>query len=413
MLDLRQEPIKLEKLIIPDVTDRETVDELKSSLSTTGLLHAITVTEGYRIYAGRRRAQAAKELGWSYISCVILPKDITPQQLEEVEIDENLRRRNLPWYDAVILRKKLFDLRVQQKGPAKQGKKVGFSLRDLASELQEGLGTLSQDLRLAEAVMADPSLRNIEDKVTAQRLIFNKSKRIEAEAEAMLPPKITENMVLCGDSASVLNQFPDNCFDVCFTDPPWLEYKDKSLVKDAFTLPVFKEVYRVLKHDSFMYVICSTPDFYTYLSELSQIGFKCQQYPLFWVKQNVISHGLRGWEYMRDYEPILLAVKGSPVLTMSTAPSAAYTSPAIHPALSIHPNEKPVDVPLYYLNHCSYEGSLILDPFGGSGVTAEACIKSGRRYVIIERQKEYADGIERRLAGVLADQNKATKSAGD
>lgn len=39
----------------------------------------------------------------------------------------------------------------------------------------------------------------------------------------------------------------------------------------------------------------------------------------------------------------------------------------------------------------------ILDPFGGSGTTAVACKELGRNYIIIEKEKEYVDIINKRL----------------
>jgi site-specific DNA-methyltransferase (adenine-specific) len=403
-MDIRS--VTLSILKIPEVTDRETVDSLKESIKQNGLLHPITINENGNIIAGIRRAQAIKEMGYDEITCNIF-SSMTEDQYSELTIQENLSRHNLPWFEEVVMKKNLFDIRQRQLGKSKSGRpsgaKKGFSLRDLANELQEGLGTLSQDLRLAEAVMADPNLCKIGDKVTAQRIIFQKASRIEAEVEAAMPTKIDYNSVLCGDASEVLKHFPDQTFNVCFTDPPWLNFRDSNLVKDDSTLPVFKEVYRVLKMDSFLYVICSTPDFWIYLQQLTEIGFQCQQMPLIWAKENVVTHGLRSWEYMRDYEPIMLAVKGKPVLAVQTSPHAYYQSKAVHNLKSIHPNEKPWDVPAHFLNHCSYEGSLVLDPFGGSGSTAEACVRTGRKYVIIERDKQFATGIENRLSSLKLD----------
>lgn len=374
------------------------------------MLHAITVIdkEGtFWVKAGQKRYFASRELGHQTIQALVLPADTPPEKIQEITIQENLKRYNLPWWEQVEKEKELHDLRQKQHGKGRQGIKAGWSLRDTAEELGMGFGTLSEDLRLAEAVMANPNLRKIDDKTTAKRLIFNTAKRIEAEVEAGLSTKTEFNVVYHGNSVEILKHIPANTFDVCFTDPPWIDYKDASLTKDTSTLNVFKEVYRVMKQDSFLYAIVSTTDFIVYIKELAQIGFKIQEIPLIWHKQNVVSHGLRSWEYTRDFEPILLAVKGSPVLVNSGKVSAVYSSPAVHPTKLIHPNEKPVDVPMHFLEHCSYEGSMVLDPFGGSGVTAEACLNMGRRYVAIEREKRFFDGIEKRIQ-VWHDQHDKT-----
>ncbi len=381
--------------------NQEVIDELKASISSQTMLHALTVVEDKRLYA-------CTQLGHKTVQCLVLPKSTPPDKIKEISIHENLKRYNLPWWEVCEMERELHEMRQRQKGAGRPGSKVGWSLRDTAEELGKGFGTLSEDLRLAEAVMANPNLKKITDKITAKKLIFATANRLEAEMTANLPTKLEHNIVYHGDAAEVLKHLPPNSFDVCFTDPPWLEYKDDKLTKDLQTIEVFKEVYRVMKRDSFLYAIVSTPDFIVYLQELAAIGFKVQEMPLIWHKQNVVSHGLRSWEYTRDFEPILLAVKGSPTIVNSGKVSAVYSSPAVHPTKLIHPNEKPVDVPMHFLEHCSYEGSMILDPFGGSGVTAEACIRMKRRYVTIERDKKFADGIERRISAL--DQSKNSSS---
>jgi site-specific DNA-methyltransferase (adenine-specific) len=109
-----------------------------------------------------------------------------------------------------------------------------------------------------------------------------------------------------------------------------------------------------------------------------------------------LSHGRRDWEYNRSIEFILLAVKGTPALAVEN-PSICFSCPIVPPARMIHPNEKPPQVIKNILNHCSFEGSLILDPFAGSGVVLSTCAEMGRHYVGIEREKKYYDGILRRL----------------
>ncbi len=43
-------------------------------------------------------------------------------------------------------------------------------------------------------------------------------------------------------------------------------------------------------------------------------------------------------------------------------------------------------------------GGIVLDPFGGSGTTAMACINTKRNYILIEKEKEYCEIAEKRIA---------------
>ena len=44
------------------------------------------------------------------------------------------------------------------------------------------------------------------------------------------------------------------------------------------------------------------------------------------------------------------------------------------------------------------EGAVVLDPFTGSGSTGRACVLEGRRFVGIEREREYCEIARARIA---------------
>ena len=55
-----------------------------------------------------------------------------------------------------------------------------------------------------------------------------------------------------------------------------------------------------------------------------------------------------------------------------------------------HPTVKPVSLMTYLCKLTQTPtGGIVLDPFGGSGTTALACIKTGRDYIVIEKKKDY------------------------
>lgn len=60
-----------------------------------------------------------------------------------------------------------------------------------------------------------------------------------------------------------------------------------------------------------------------------------------------------------------------------------------------HPTQKPLRVMLWTLSFLP-DAELILDPFAGSFTTAIACMRLGRRFIGVEREKQYYElGIER------------------
>jgi site-specific DNA-methyltransferase (adenine-specific) len=63
--------------------------------------------------------------------------------------------------------------------------------------------------------------------------------------------------------------------------------------------------------------------------------------------------------------------------------------PQLKPTKNHHPTVKPIALMEYLVKLVSREGSVILDPFMGSGTTAIACINTNRKYICIEKDEGY------------------------
>lgn len=401
--------------------DENLLRPIRESIELQGLDHPLLVQKkigfdpatelaleviSYKVIAGRKRFRALQQLNTREVPVKILPSNLTEQQCKEYSLHENLRRYNLPWYELVKLESELHELRIEQHGKKSSGRysnkdENAWTIAKSASELGIAIGVLSEDLDLARAIKANPSLSKVKDKTTALKLIKTEARRMEDEAFALIPPEFEMNRVFLGDSLEVMKQFPSNIFDACITDPPWSQYaRDESLTADQSSLiPIFKEVFRCLKHDALLYLICSSPDFEFYRRELPKIGFTVQDYPIIWQKTRTITHGRRNWMYSRDYEPILVAVRGNPVLTSQTEISSILNYENLHYTKMIHPHEKCPELLNQIVKDCTYVGGKIIDPFSGSGVTLESAKNLGRYYVGIERDKNFYEGIIKRLGG--------------
>jgi hypothetical protein len=415
--------IKVTNIFLEDIQLREGVEineeeiiSLAESIKEKGMFHMPIVrpsnlpfdASGKRkewiVIYGDKRIRALIHNGETWAE-VGVTENITEEEARELYLDENLKRKNLDWYDEAALTQELHTLRQlkhggqNHRGRPKAGTTV-WGIDDTARELQRAVGMVSEDLLLVRAVSQDPSLRNIKDRQTAVRLARVAAKRIITEEEANLPSRkiiVEPGQVFLGNAAEVLSKFPDYSFDHCITDPPWIKYVDQKLTKDADTMPVFKELYRVLKTDSFLYMFVGIDDYEIYRRELPKLGFKVSKTPLIWHKTNSMSRiGVASWEYGRNFEFILLAVKGNPALTNPTQMEAVFTSKVVPTKHLIHPNEKPVELIETLIDHCSYEGSFFIEPFGGSFAHVEALKNKGRKWIAIEREKPfYENGLKR------------------
>lgn len=64
----------------------------------------------------------------------------------------------------------------------------------------------------------------------------------------------------------------------------------------------------------------------------------------------------------------------------------------------VHPTQKPVQLMIWCLKQLKLlEGSVVLDPYAGSGTTAVACIKAGLRCILIEKEAKYIPVIIKRI----------------
>lgn len=64
---------------------------------------------------------------------------------------------------------------------------------------------------------------------------------------------------------------------------------------------------------------------------------------------------------------------------------------------NVHPTQKPVALFEYLIKTYTNEGDLVLDNCAGSGTTGVACKNTGRNYILMEKEQEYIDIINKRL----------------
>jgi len=70
----------------------------------------------------------------------------------------------------------------------------------------------------------------------------------------------------------------------------------------------------------------------------------------------------------------------------------------------LHPTEKPVDLLMYLIELFSSKDDQILDPFGGSGSTAEAAIRLSRNFTLVEKDPEFFEKSRSRLDKLIHNQ---------
>lgn len=85
-----------------------TVD-LESSISRIGLISPVIVTSDLRLKAGERRLTACRNLGHVDILCRFA-EDLSPIEEQIIELEENIKRLDLPWPDLVAAVRRVHSL---------------------------------------------------------------------------------------------------------------------------------------------------------------------------------------------------------------------------------------------------------------------------------------------------------------
>lgn len=204
------------------------------------------------------------------------------------------------------------------------------------------------------------------------------------------------NTVITGDCVEVLPNLPAESIDFVLTDPPYLtSYKPRdgrrvtNDDKDNWLEPTFRELYRVLRPNSFCLTFYGWPHADRFLTAFRAAGFSpvthfsfIKNYPSF-----------RGYT-LAHHEVAYLLAKGrpqKPEAPISDVLNWAYTGN------KLHPTQKPVDVLVPLIRSFAPERGVVLDPFCGSGSTLLAARICGRNFIGVELEAQYAEVSSRRL----------------
>lgn len=207
------------------------------------------------------------------------------------------------------------------------------------------------------------------------------------------------NTIIQGDCLSILPQLPANSIDFVLTDPPYLARyvsRDGRSVpnddNDAWLKPAFKEMFRVLRRDSFAVSFYGWPHVDRFMQAWREAGFRIVGHLVF-PKRYTSSQ-----RYLRyQHECAYLLAKGNPPVpetTISDVIDWTYTGN------KLHPTQKSIHVLMPLIETFTNPGQLVLDPFAGSGSTCAAAHRTGRNYLGIELDLIHHKTATDRLAKV-------------
>jgi DNA modification methylase len=368
----------------------DAINVVKKSLAEFGFQQPIVVDKDNIIIVGHTRLEAAKELGFEQVPCLIAD-NLSDEKIKAYRIMDNKSAEYASW-NYGLLTKEITDLLEQDYDL----EFTGFTDAEL-----EDLGF---DLNLESFV---------ETPVTAEDEIpeISEDDPISKMGDVWI---LGNHRLCCGDSTSiddVEKLMNKERADMIFTDPPWNvnygatdhpTWKQRTILNDhmkedewaEFVMGFCSSLKIASKGGCMTYLVMSAQEWGIVDKTLRDSGFHWSS-TIIWAKDALV---ISRKDYHTQYEPIWYGWNDdesrlSPLLDRKQSDVWEVPRPRIS---KLHPTTKPVELVERAINNSTQRTNLILDLFLGSGSTLIAAEKTGRKCYGMELDPKYADVIVER-----------------
>lgn len=358
-------------------------EKIKQSLLKFGYVDPIIVNEDLTVIGGHQRLTVLKDLDYETAKCVIvdLPKE------DEKALNIALNKITGQWDEAL--------------------------LADLLLDLQES--DFNLDLTGFEPPEIDDILSNVHDKELSED-------EFDVEEELKKPTlsrhgdiwQLGKHRVICGDStkAETYKQLlDDRKANLVVTDPPYnvdVEETAGKILNDnmsdgdfyQFLLSMFTQVENHMEDDASIYIFHADTEGLNFRKAFKDAGFYLSGCCI-WKKNSLV---LGRSPYQWQHEPCLYGWKKKGKHQWFSDRKQTTIWEYDRPKSSKdHPTMKPIQLMAYPIQNSSMRGTIVLDPFLGSGSTLIAADQTGRICYGIELDEKFVDVIVKRYIEVTGD----------
>ena len=433
------------------------VDDLLQSIPLRGVLVPIIVTseqgpagQPYKLLAGERRFTASRKLNLPDIPARLL-SDLDPIEQRIVELEENLRRKDLGWQDQCLAIANIHDILSQKGGE-------GWTYTKTAENIGYNYTWIQRCCRIAKELHRD-NIRGLETATRAFNFIAREDERVAADAVSNILSTVEETTDNAFDGEGGINPLddilnpapdvptPDNAPAKSARMAPTIIPPDASILQESFLdwAPAYKGKPFNFIHCDFPYGVNvfggkwsgrettsgyqDTADIYErlitclcenldklmahsghlvfWLSGDIKIQAKTLQmfaelapqlsfcnFPLVWVKSDnvgIMPDPKR--EPRRIYETALIASREDRPLVKPVSNAISAPTNKEH-----HPHTKPEPVLKHFLQMFVDHNTRMLDPTCGGGSSLRAAESLGAAHVLgLEINDEYVANARRAL----------------
>ena len=404
--------------IIVERADRQrrelrNIDELAESIQRIGLINAIVITTEGVLVAGERRLTAVRQLGWTHIP-VQFAEDLSDYELQTIELEENIKRENLPWQDEVAALERFHKLKVAHEPSWSQEQTadaVGLSRPEVSKKLQVAQHMGNEVVAGADRFAAALNIvqRNAERKKTSvldsvtvaiDETILTPEEQAAVPQEPAIPllnvsfhdwqenydgPKF--NLIHC-DFPYGINVADSPRMDATikdhYEDSPDIYWALLDRLALAMDNVVAESAHLILWHSRKMDQHGET------VTRLEAMGWKCNPFPLIWHKSDgsgIAPDPQRGPR--QTYEAAIFASRGDRKITQEGCVANSFAYPGRRDG-AIHASEKPYPMLRHFMRMVCDEYSFVLDPTCGSGNALKVAEDLGAPLVLgLEQLSEF------------------------
>jgi len=429
----------ISEIIIPERfrKDYGDIESLARSISMFDLYNPVVVTEDMNLNQGGRRLSALRLIervnnpqeGDDFSDCdettLQLIQDCKDQDLKKgylkknihikvcafetrhdeliMELEENLRRKNLDWKEEAMLIKAISEQYQLEHGKATNSGK-GWGTRDTGALLGISASKVSQELRLAEAIESgsiDIS-GNTNRESALKKVLFMQEQALLKILQSRKKEKY-EKMKTSGtlynlDAIECAKQLKKNSFGHVITDPPYaIEFDKLTETKHesanyvemsvAEYFPYMEQLSAILfdkMQAGYFVCFCAFEHYYKLSEVISKSGFTVSRIPLVWYKEG--SPGKNNHPDKQLTQVTEYAVVAWKEGRVNVFKCANY----VDVKTRFHITQKPIELMEEVLRTFTKPGDTVLDIFMGSGSTCKAALKTKRYYIGNDKSNYFA-----------------------
>lgn len=466
----RENQIPLSSIVIEERMRRDTSevrryieDELVPSIAEHGLINPVVLDDNNSLIAGWCRTQAFLALGHTTIPFV-RRTELSPAESKVLEIEENLRRRDMHWTDYVlgIYQTHLLKMRESAEdgekwGQRQTGKLLGVALGhvnncvlvakalirgdeevlkaphldgalkifktrkadEAIDELAKRAGVISIDVKLPTPSKRQlPGLPTLEPSASPTDPLLSRSSS-EQVGEVELPTRIVplSEMLFNVDCVEWMNDPKrKECADLILTDIPYgidmdnLEQiegidvvrETHGVEENVELMPKFIQgAWKILKPDSYLIFFYDVKHQEKLVGWLEQTGFKVQPFPLIWCKTHPCRNQAAHCHWTKATEYAMVARKGQASMRDTSYKTNYFMADGMaEKKLQKNPFSKPFELLNWIMEPITIVGQTVVDPFAGGGSILRAAIRRGLKPIGLEIDSKQFPRLQESVKGV-------------